>query len=66
MPSLTDLLKALVAKHSMFFSQRWDSLSAADAKIFTQIERDIRIRFEKSGGDRQQVHAPEEDRRGDR
>jgi 16S rRNA U1498 N3-methylase RsmE len=41
MASLTDLLNALVAKHSMFFSQRWDSLSSADAKKFAQIERDM-------------------------
>ena len=42
MESLADLLKALQARHADFLNRRWDSLSAEDAKKFTQIERDIR------------------------
>ena len=41
MEDLTSLLEKLQARHSEFFSRCWDSLSVNDAKMFTQIERDI-------------------------
>ena len=41
MEGLITLLDALKARHSEYFRKSWDSLSANDAKRFTQIERDI-------------------------
>ena len=41
MDDLTSLLEKLQARHTEFFSRRWDSLSGNDAKMFIQIERDI-------------------------
>ena len=41
MEGLTTLLEALRARHAEFLDRNWDSLSAEDAKRFTQIERDI-------------------------
>ena len=41
MEGLVTLLDALKARHSEYFRKSWDSLSANDAKRFTQIERDI-------------------------
>lgn len=41
MPDLTTLLTELKARHKEYFLRRWDSLSANDAKAFSQLERDI-------------------------
>ena len=41
MENLKSLLKLLEARHAEFLGRNWTSLSADDAKRFTQIERDI-------------------------
>jgi hypothetical protein len=41
MEGLVSLRNALEARHAEYFSRSWDSLSADDAKRFSQIERDI-------------------------
>ncbi len=52
MQSLTDLMKALQTRHAAFFNRRWDSLSAEDAKQFTQLERDMMAVAAALGRDR--------------
>ena len=41
MEGLVTLRNALAARHTEFFSRSWASLSADDAKRFSQLERDI-------------------------
>ena len=43
MDNLVGLLKSLEARHAEFLKRNWASLSADDAKRFTQIERDILV-----------------------
>ena len=54
MDNLVGLLKALEARHAEFLQRNWASLSADDAKRFTQIERDILVVQDALG----RSHAP--------